>query len=324
MKNLQDTYYRYLTKSEGFYMDQYLSKFHNENMWIAIKNFPEGLYTVLIIDEENEDVDINEAIEYLDQKGLVYSLQVIISSDGNYIKGYSDRVSRFVINRRNLDTIYCDESCDVLKKIFYNLSIRHNDEKTNFIKEYKVTSILIGINILVYLLEAWMAKSVMDIDVFTLIKMGGKYGPLISSGEVWRLITCTFLHGGLTHILFNMYALYALGPQIEIIYGKVKYLVIYILAGIASSYLGYVLQPETVSIGASGAIFGLLGALLVYAVKERGKIRKGAITNLLTVVGINLVLGMTLSNIDNLGHIGGLLGGIIISFIILQFKIRKN
>lgn len=323
MQKLQETYYGYLTKKEGFYMDQYKSIFHNEDRWISIKNFEEGLYAVVILNEENEDVDIEEIENYLNQKGKQYSLQVIIISDGNYIKGYSNNVSRLVINKKDLSTIYCDEACDVLKKIFYNMATVANKKKIPFYKKYKITTCLIVINILVYIVEVILAKNLIDIDVKTLIELGGKYGPLIDAGEVWRLVTCTFLHGGITHILFNMYALYAIGPQIEEVYGRVKYLIIYITSGITASLLGYLIDPFTVSIGASGAIFGLLGALLVYAVKERGRLQKGVITNLLVVVGINLGIGLTLPNIDNLGHIGGFLGGILLSVVLIITKNEK-
>jgi rhomboid protease GluP len=118
-----------------------------------------------------------------------------------------------------------------------------------------------------------------------------------------------------------MYALYSIGPVVEKIYGPKKYILIYFVSGILSSLLSYTMSPA-MSIGASGAIFGLLGAMLVYAYNMRKRIGKGLIKNIVTVIAINLFIGMTIPNIDNFAHIGGLLGGLIISCYF--FNILKN
>ena len=97
--------------------------------------------------------------------------------------------------------------------------------------------------------------------------------------------------------------MYIIGKQIEDLYGKKAYIIIYSLSGLGGSILSYYLAPTSLSVGASGAIFGLLSALLVYAYKERGRIQKGAISNLLFVIGINLLFGLSMPNIDNYGHI---------------------
>ena len=92
-----------------------------------------------------------------------------------------------------------------------------------------VTMSIIAINIILYIITAIMSKNILDINAYVLLYMGGNYGALVSHGQVWRLLTCAFLHGGIVHIFCNMYALYALGPQIEILFGRVKYIIIYLL-----------------------------------------------------------------------------------------------
>lgn len=118
-----------------------------------------------------------------------------------------------------------------------------------------------------------------------------------------------------------MYSLYVTGSQVELIYGKWKYIIIYFTSAIGSSFLSYLFAPRSLSVGASGAIFGVFGALLVFAIKEKNKLSKGTIGNLLAVIGLNLYIGLTIPNIDNYGHIGGLITGIVISLIL---SINKN
>jgi rhomboid protease GluP len=117
-----------------------------------------------------------------------------------------------------------------------------------------------------------------------------------------------------------MYSLYILGSQLEPIFSKVKYIILYIISGLAASILSNILLPETVSIGASGAIFGLLGALLVFVIKNKDKINKGALSNLVMVIGINLFIGATTPSIDNYAHVGGLVMGILIGIMFLINK----
>jgi len=151
-----------------------------------------------------------------------------------------------------------------------------------------------------------------------LVLLGAKVNELITQGQYYRLISAMFLHGGIVHLAVNMYSLYAIGPMVEKVYGKAKFIAIYFVAGICSSLLSYVYSPS-MSIGASGAIFGLLGAVLVFAIKSKGKTGSAFIRSILAVIIANIFIGMTLPGIDNFGHIGGLIGGIIISFLI-SFK----
>lgn len=323
MGKFQEDYYRYLCEREGFYMDQFKSQYDNEDKWIAIKRLQQGLYVVFITKEGTEDIDTEEAYNYIKGKGLNFKFHSIVISSGNYIIGNNKEVSRLVINATNLQVIYCDENCEVLKNIFYLIINKNNNvqnnkiDKKTFISQNAITFSLILINVIIFVIEAIKARNIMDIDVYTLVDLGAQWGPLISKGEYWRLITCAFLHGGIMHIFFNMYALYILGQQIEQIYGKAKYFLIYMGSAIGGSLLGVIFEPNVVAVGASGAIFGLLGALLVFAIKERKRLKSGAMKNLVIVIGLNLFISITVPNIDLLGHLGGFLVGVVLASLFI-------
>lgn len=187
-----------------------------------------------------------------------------------------------------------------------------------------VTMSIIAINIILYIITAIMSKNIFDINAYVLLYMGGNYGALVSHGQVWRLLTCAFLHGGLIHILCNMYALYALGPQVEILFGRVKYIMIYLFSAIGGSLLSYIFSPSSLSIGASGAIFGLFGAMVVFVLKYKDKIPKKVLNNLFGVIILNLLIGFNLQGIDNFAHIGGLLVGALVAFLFLMQKTRNT
>ena len=186
-----------------------------------------------------------------------------------------------------------------------------------------ITMSIIAINIILYIITAIMSKNILDINAYVLLYMGGNYGALVSHGQVWRLLTCAFLHGGLIHILCNMYALYALGPQVEILFGRVKYILIYFFSAIGGSLLSYKFSPSSLSIGASGAIFGLFGAMVVFVLKYKDRITKKVLNNLFGVIILNLLIGFNLQGIDNFAHIGGLLVGALVAFLFLMQKTKN-
>ena len=149
-----------------------------------------------------------------------------------------------------------------------------------------------------------------------LIKYGANFDLLTKSGEYYRLFTCIFLHIGIWHLICNMYSLYVIGKEVEGLFGKWKYLLIYILSGICGSILSLAFNSNTVSAGASGAIFGLLGALLYFGYHYRTYLGNTIKRSILPVIIINLVLGFLNSGVDNAAHIGGLVGGILISMLV--------
>jgi rhomboid protease GluP len=171
---------------------------------------------------------------------------------------------------------------------------------------------LLGAIAVIYLVSLVLSGIAFQPSMAALVLMGAKVNDLIAGGEYWRLLTATFLHANLIHIFFNGYALYALGPEAERIYGTRRFLALYFLAGLAGSLASYLMSPA-VSVGASGAIFGLIGGLGVFYYLNRatlGDFGKAQVQNMVTIAMINLFIGFAAQGtIDNWGHMGGLAGG---------------
>jgi rhomboid protease GluP len=180
------------------------------------------------------------------------------------------------------------------------------------VKPY-ATYALIVLTVGVYLLQLG-GQYLLGADIVTYL--GFKVNELIRAGEVWRLITPMFLHGSMVHIGFNMYALFLFGRGLESRYGHARFLLLYFLAGFAGNVLSFVLTAAN-SLGASTAIFGLLAAEGVFLLQNRkilGSRANRSLMNLLYMAAINLFLGFTVSGVDNFGHIGGMLGGVLFAW----------
>lgn len=173
-------------------------------------------------------------------------------------------------------------------------------------KQLTLTEMLIGINVIMFLLT-----QLVDVTFgYGLLRLGGKVNSLIGLGEFWRLFSAMFLHSDWMHLLFNMMALFILGKDIERFFGKKKFLGIYFIAGLMGSAASYLFIPN-VSVGASGAIFGLMGAnLFLYKLNPLVYKRLYG-TDILLLIGVNLVIGFLRPNIDMAGHLGGLVGGFL-------------
>ena len=178
-----------------------------------------------------------------------------------------------------------------------------------FSKKYPlITYILIGINVLLFLYSMF-AKNDILIEY-------GMYNPFIRNGEFYRLFTCMFLHVDVLHLLCNMYSLYVLGPQLESFFGKCKFLFIYILSGLCGSLLSFTFNIEFLSVGASSAIFGLLGSMLFFGYYYRTYLSNVIRSQIIPIIILNLSIGFASNSIDNFGHIGGLIGGFLSSMIV--------
>jgi len=176
--------------------------------------------------------------------------------------------------------------------------------------------LLMSINLIVFLLMTLAGGST---DQRILIAFGAKVNSLIQAGEIWRFLTSTFIHIGFMHLIFNLYALWSLGPFIEERFGHWRFLTIYILSGLGGSVASF-LFSSALSAGASGAIFGLLGAALYYSLKRPSLWKSGLGMNLVLVILINFGFGLTLPGIDNFAHLGGLFMGIISSILLTKLS----
>ena len=185
-----------------------------------------------------------------------------------------------------------------------------------------ITVSLIIINVIVFILMYILGKG--SQDAFTLIKFGAFQKDLILGGEYYRLITSAFLHIGIFHLLFNCYALYVIGRQLESFLGKIKFLIIYLVSALCGSLMSMIF-PISISAGASGAIFGLLGSLLYFGYNYRVYLGTVLKSQIIPLILINLIFGFMVSGINNAAHIGGLIGGILITMSLgIKYKSKKS
>jgi len=163
---------------------------------------------------------------------------------------------------------------------------------------------------------------------FTLVLLGANFRPLIAEGQVWRFFTSMFLHIGLTHLFFNAYALFIFGVEMERMFGRMRFITIYILSGLFGSFASYALGSAIISAGASGAIFGVIGMEAAYFYKHKdilGQSGKNRLINVGVIVAINLMFGFSQSGIDNMAHIGGLVSGALLAFSMLpKYKVVEE
>jgi rhomboid protease GluP len=193
--------------------------------------------------------------------------------------------------------------------------VREQQERERRLFEYGkpvFTYIFIVLQVAVFLLMEWSGGST-NPDV--LIRYGAKFNPLIQAGEWWRFFTPIFLHIGFLHLLMNTLALYYLGTAVERLYGSWRFFCIYMIAGFFGT-LGSFLFTASLSAGASGAIFGLFGALLYFGTVYRHLFFQTIGMNIIGLIIINLLFGILVPGIDNAGHIGGLIGGYLAAGIV--------
>lgn len=190
-----------------------------------------------------------------------------------------------------------------------------------------VTYTLIALNVAVFVLMVAAGVSPSEPTNLQLLVWGADYGPLSTHGQGWRIITSCFVHGGIIHIAMNMYCLFQVGPFTESLYGRARYFLVYAIAGLGGGLLSTAIHPYDVSVGASGAIFGVYGGLLAFLRLHRDALNRpaaAAITrSAMIFLGINLVYGFTDRQIDVSAHIGGLVMGFIAGWFLGQGDPQK-
>lgn len=202
-----------------------------------------------------------------------------------------------IIEERDAEDLYTRP-----KRSFFQL-----DNSTPYI-----TYVILGINIAVWLLMNFIGLIMGWNQSLQLLYFGAKVNELVAQGQHWRLFTAMFLHIGITHLFFNSYALFIYGPMVEKLFGKIKFIILYIVSGLMGSLFSYLFSPNP-SAGASGAIFGLMGSLLYFRREERSLFQRVFGPGLIMVIFINLMYGFIQPGVDNWGHIGGLFGGFVVA-----------
>lgn len=185
-----------------------------------------------------------------------------------------------------------------------------------------LTQVIFGANVMVFIAMVIASGPSLDFTGQVELHFGANYGPLTLSGDWWRLVTYMFLHGGLMHIAFNMWCLWDLGRLCESLYGRWTFAAIYLITGVAGGLASIAWNPEVLSVGASGAIFGLAGALAASFYLGEFSIPKvaiqGTLRSLLFFIGFNVLFGAMVPGIDNACHGGGLVSGLILGALIAR------
>jgi rhomboid protease GluP len=174
---------------------------------------------------------------------------------------------------------------------------------------------LIAINLFIYLLPLIIGVNVVNMSSEFLLNIGAMYGPaVVLNGEIWRLFTAMFLHGGLEHVAMNMLSLWFVGRVVENWFDKVSYLIIYLVSGVMGGLVSIYIHPVTVGIGASGAIFGIFGAMAGAVIVHKdmmGEQFKNFIQQFGFILLLNFIIGVVFESVDMSAHIAGLVAGMV-------------
>ena len=301
---------KYIHNNEQYDMDIYKMQYVIKQIKRKTLSFKMNALNICL--DMGEYVSLNDKINLIDT--------INIKSINDIKKGLSNYYPKIKTNSfkktDNLDSII-NVTNDINKK-----TEKENLKYEDIFKPKKIiiTKVLIAINVLMYIISVFVT------DNFTnsLIILGANNRELVLNGEVYRLITSAFLHGSIIHLFINMYSLWIIGREVENYFGKVKYLIIYFLTIIISSLFSIVFISNGISIGASGAIFGLLGSLLYFGYHYRLYLSNALTNQIIPIIIINLFLGFSLTGIDNAAHIGGLIGGYLSTMIVgLKYKSNK-
>ena len=311
----------------------------NDEIWL--ENLNEDYKIVRIVshhihNKEQLDFDkfkLSRIVKQVKKKTLSFKVKVlsiytdleddkILSNDDVYISKEEDINNPKLTNAfpNIVEKTKVDENgLEYFIKVTDNINQKNESkskiaEKIFSFKKPIVTYSLIFICILVFILMYVLGNG--STDNYTLLVFGANVDILTKNGDYYRLFTSMFLHIGILHLLCNMYSLYIIGKEVENVFGKVKYLIIYLLSGIAGSILSLAFNHNTICAGASGAIFGLLGALLYFGYYYRTYLGATLTRSIIPVIVINLIIGFTSTGIDNAAHIGGLVGGILLAMAV--------
>lgn len=298
----------YIHNSEQINFDEY--KLNKLIKQIKLKTFTFNLKTMTFYIDINEDLNLTNTKNNIKVNALDEN---IIFKNNDVINYFSDIKNDFIYNEDD-NLIYQKINNDILRK---NLS---ETEKINELFKPKkpiITNILIGIMSILFILMYLFGNGSQDIK--TLIN----FGALIDDGNILRIITSIFLHIGIIHFLCNIYSLKLIGSKVESFYGYIKYIIIFLYSGIIGNLLSLVLTKNIISAGASGSIFGLMGSLLYFALNQRTYMQDALRKEILPIIIINLFISFT-PGINLYAHVGGLIGGIIISTALgIKYKSSK-
>jgi membrane associated rhomboid family serine protease len=189
-----------------------------------------------------------------------------------------------------------------------------------------VTRVLVAINVVMFVVELIMSRGgFMSFSGRTVFELGAMWPPSIAlDGEYWRLITPMFLHSGIFHILFNMWALWVVGGVLEPALGSVRFAGVYLVSGFAGNVFAFAVAPPTSAmVGASTAIFGIFGALFIISLHDRSAMSSAMVRSIGILLAFNLVITFLIPGISWQGHVGGLIGGVMATEALVWFGRRQ-
>ncbi|XP_010531971.1 PREDICTED: RHOMBOID-like protein 10, chloroplastic [Tarenaya hassleriana] len=219
------------------------------------------------------------------------------------------RVSSILLSPNSLSVCFSNGRESRIGPIDEEGPSNHDTSRRNSRNRRRWTDVLLAINILMYIAQVATQGKVLI--------WGAKVNSLINKGQLWRLATSSVLHANPMHLMINCYSLNSVGPTAESISGPKRFLAVYLTSAIASSAMSYWLNKAP-SVGASGAIFGLVGSVAVFVLRHKGMVRGGNedLQQIGQVIILNMAMGLMSRGIDNWGHIGGLLGGAAMSWLV--------
>ncbi|TCO73624.1 rhomboid family protein [Marinisporobacter balticus] len=297
-------------------IDYQKSIIYNQYAEIKLKNKYRKLffYKVILVQDPNHysTEHLEELFSWLKTEKIHVNLIVMDSSSNKVLTIFSN-----FKDQENIESFIKENIGHIHNKDIEEINLLEIEKTTKEKKGYYFapkkayfTSIFMALNILYFI---YISMSGSTTDISHIIQFGAKYNPLIADGQYFRLITSMFIHIGVLHLLLNTYALKILGKDVEFMYGSLKFILIYLLAGIFGSLASF-LFSNAVSAGASGAIFGLMGAYLYFGIRKPTIFSSRYGMNIITMLILNIVFGLTNSNIDNFAHLGGLMGGFFTSY----------
>jgi membrane associated rhomboid family serine protease len=229
--------------------------------------------------------------------------------------------TELVVNEEGVAPVLCDR-CAGKATSRASLSLKAGD-----ILNFPATSLLLAINVGVFLAMPVFGVNPLSPSGEGLVRMGGNYGPLTIGGEYWRLLTAGFVHDGILHIGINMWCLWSLGRLAERLFGKWQTLCIYLITGVGGALLSIAYQNDRLSVGASGAVFGIVGALIAglkfgdFPISWREQ--RATLSSVVLFAVISFVWGMH-GNTDNMCHLGGFISGLLLGLPLGAFARRHK
>lgn len=302
----------YIHNEEQFNMDVFKTK--NVMKQIKKKTLSFKMNALNIFLDINEDVKLKEV---KDIDSIIIN-NVTDITNNELVNIFPDIKEKLITGDNGMELII-NITNDINKK-----TEKENKIYENIFKQKKVviTNIIIALCVIVFAATVLSGGNILGINGIILYLFGANIKEAVVAGEVYRLITAAFLHASIFHLLFNLYALYIIGNQVENYIGKFKFLIVYLISAISGSLMSCIFNTS-ISVGASGAIFGLLGSLLYFGYHFRLYLGSVLKTQIIPLIILNLCLGFLDSSIDNAAHIGGLIGGYL-STMALGIKGKSN